>query len=797
MIKQICRLFVLTLLLASGSVCAANYVCGQDLNGDGEISDSSEYQSCVSKNVEMLSNPTASCRAGYTITGDHCEKTTTTPVVIKCSAGTYNNATGKCESTTTQNKTPQCSSGTYNNVSGKCETAVVTAKTETCPAGYTNNNNGTCSITQTATATVSCASGAYNTTLQQCVTTSTTTKLQQCPAGYTNTGQGTCVAYSYTDKVTVCDPDYTYSDKWATCRKLLYTNEAIGQLVYCTSSDAQLLAAETATQDSFFRVNGGSACTLLSKKYAVKAPSYACPSGYTSSGSTCQKVTASVAVVLVCPAGYTSSGATTCSKNTYSTPTYTCPAAYSYNNGMCYQYVTVSVTATCPAGSVDNGTSCVTTTQTAPNWICPTGFTSASATTCAQTTITEAFYECPAQYVRVGMSCTLTDTTSIIYQCEIGSTLNMFAPTCGSGYKYNYQFKLCQKETATSPASSGSCVSKPKETATEGGYFETWSADSCTLWSKKFVTTAPTFAPACTKSASEYYCPIGVNSDCLANNGGAGCSANQCVDIEKEQPTNDGSIDGTMLVDDGKKNSEGECLDQMFIFSGRGQDCKLPGVSNAFKDCCKSNGKALQDSAGSFMSTSQKISAIKNIYGAASEAYTAYNAAIAAGETAAAATNAGVAAAQNYMMVAFDPTSLAISIAIYVVMEYVMKACDPTSMETALLNDSGFCHYVGKYCAKKIKMIGCVQKAKSYCCFNSKLARIIHEQGRPQLSTGINTWGTPGAPLCRGFTPEEFQAVDFGQIDLTEYIDEIQKTAQDQIQKNMENMTNEFIEQTN
>jgi len=301
--------------------------------------------------------------------------------------------------------------------------------------------------------------------------------------------------------------------------------------------------------------------------------------------------------------------------------------------------------------------------------------------------------------------------------------------------------------------------------------------------------------PKCTSSQIDQYCPIGVDNDCLKNNGGSECSANKCIDLDKE-PAEESNIDGSMLVNDGKRNEEGLCLDQMFIFNGRAQDCKMPGVSNAFKNCCKSEGKALSDDAGSLMSAAQTMSTVSHVYSAATEAYTAYNAAIQAGQTAAAAMNSGIAAAQNYMMVAFDPTSLAISVAVYVVMKYLATACDQLSMETALMNDSGYCHRVGTYCKKRIKFIGCVQKAQSHCCFNSKLARIIHEQGRPQLKTGINNWGSPEAPLCRGFTPEEFQSVDFGKIDLSEYIDEIQKNATEQIQKNMSNITSDFIEQT-
>lgn len=84
------------------------------------------------------------------------------------------------------------------------------------------------------------------------------------------------------------------------------------------------------------------------------------------------------------------------------------------------------------------------------------------------------------------------------------------------------------------------------------------------------------------------------------------------------------------------------------------------------------------------------------------------------------------------------------------------------------------CHYVGTYCSEEWALIGCVQSKKVYCCFNSKLARIINEQGRNQLkSFQPDVWGTPENPVCRGFTPEEFQMLDFSKIDLSEFFEDI------------------------
>ena len=528
------RNLLLTLLLLTASSCAfaTNYVCGQDLNGNGEIDDASEYKSCIAKNVIKYTEPNMYCLPGFVINGLVCEKVTNQAATPICPYGTYDPSIGMCRVKTSQ------------QADGRCIT-------------YISGQTG---------------------------------------------GLG------------VNEPAY----------------------------------------DHYFMDN----------RYAIQM---------TDNGQTCRILVKKQAGVYL---------------ETKRAPT----------------------TYTCPGGGQLSGNQCIFEgSPIPPTMTCPPGFTYQGA---------------PFNF------CHKLETSNIIYSCPAGTALNGATP------------------------------------------------------------------PKCTNTALEYYCPIGADSNCLNNNGGSSCSPNKCIDLDTSPPIEEGNIDGSMLVNDGKKNEDGLCLDQMFIFNGRAQDCKMPGASNAFKDCCKSEGKALSDDAGSLMSMSQTMSTVSHIYSAATEAYTAYNAAIQAGQTAAAAMNSGVAAAQNYMMVAFDPTSLAISVAVYVVMKYLATACDQLSMETALMNDSGYCHKVGTYCKKKIKFIGCVQKAQSHCCFNSKLARIIHEQGRPQLKTGINNWGSPEAPLCRGFTPEEFQAVDFGKIDLTEYIDEIQKNATDEIQKSMGNITSDFIDQT-
>jgi len=123
-----------------------------------------------------------------------------------------------------------------------------------------------------------------------------------------------------------------------------------------------------------------------------------------------------------------------------------------------------------------------------------------------------------------------------------------------------------------------------------------------------------------------------------------------------------------------------------------------------------------------------------------------------------------------------SPVGIALAVIAAVVGFFMGGGCDKEDVITVIKRESGRCHYVGSHCIKRLKLgfvKKCVQRGNFYCCFNSKLARIIHEQGRPQLNTDIRSWGSSRHPNCRGFTPEEFASLDFDRIDLSEYFEDI------------------------
>ncbi|MCF6768412.1 conjugal transfer protein TraN [Thiotrichales bacterium 19S11-10] len=74
--------------------------------------------------------------------------------------------------------------------------------------------------------------------------------------------------------------------------------------------------------------------------------------------------------------------------------------------------------------------------------------------------------------------------------------------------------------------------------------------------------------------------------------------------------------------------------------------------------------------------------------------------------------------------------------------------------------------YVGKYCHTQVLGV-CTAEHEVYCVWDSKMARITEDYGRSQVSRG---YGSAEHPDCSGFTMDEFELLDFDQIN---YIDPI------------------------
>lgn len=128
--------------------------------------------------------------------------------------------------------------------------------------------------------------------------------------------------------------------------------------------------------------------------------------------------------------------------------------------------------------------------------------------------------------------------------------------------------------------------------------------------------------------------------------------------------------------------------------------------------------------------------------------------------------------------------------------------CTPDEKKLADLRQKNQCVQVGTYCDEKV-LGQCVRKKTSFCCYGTKLARLIQENGRKQLKLG---WGTPEKPNCDGLSPEHLSKIDFSKIDFSELFADIKKQmvakgqdqalaeiSADRLQNNMTVLTNPAV----
>ena len=93
-----------------------------------------------------------------------------------------------------------------------------------------------------------------------------------------------------------------------------------------------------------------------------------------------------------------------------------------------------------------------------------------------------------------------------------------------------------------------------------------------------------------------------------------------------------------------------------------------------------------------------------------------------------------------------------------------LAGCDGEEALLGQKRQKGQCHFVGTFCAERVLGV-CVTKKSTFCCFGSKLLRILQEQARVQLGMG---WGSAESPDCRGLSPQKLASVDFSKLDLRE-----------------------------
>lgn len=93
----------------------------------------------------------------------------------------------------------------------------------------------------------------------------------------------------------------------------------------------------------------------------------------------------------------------------------------------------------------------------------------------------------------------------------------------------------------------------------------------------------------------------------------------------------------------------------------------------------------------------------------------------------------------------------------------LIMSCPQDATITAMKKDTGLCVEVGSFCSRRLPIFRtCIQRKKSYCCFNSILAKIINQEGKRQRGRGN---GSPQSPDCSGLTADDFNYIDLSLAD--------------------------------
>lgn len=277
-----------------------------------------------------------------------------------------------------------------------------------------------------------------------------------------------------------------------------------------------------------------------------------------------------------------------------------------------------------------------------------------------------------------------------------------------------------------------------------------------------------------------YRCPVTAQTSTTASNCPANvfCLGSSCFNTSY---TNDADFARSMsLMEAAREAGVYLDTDRMQVLKGEANSCR----DRLLKNCCYS------DSAGAGMTNQslfgtgsrlvydvlmnsenrefiyQGVSALLTS-GGFSGSFTSYGVTVAVNGTALPA-GSSVLYAGDSLVIAFDPWSLVIAIIIYVVMS--MMSCNEDEGRLAMQEGAGLCHSIGTYCSSCIKLFGscvsCLEHTTGKCCFNSKLARIVNEQGRVQVAKG---WGSAESPDCSGFTVAQLQSLNFAAMDLSEF----------------------------
>ncbi|WRD78924.1 conjugal transfer protein TraN (plasmid) [Sphingobium baderi] len=442
---------------------------------------------------------------------------------------------------------------------------------------------------------------------------------------------------------------------------------------------------------------------------------YTCPQGGTLQGAICYRTNVTGAsVTYVCPADYALSGRA-CAKSEYrqANVQYSCPSRGHLSGTACNvnEQIAASVSYSCPSGFSLAGSTCSRTDiiGASPVYACPTGyFLTGSSCTRREEQAADPIYVCPTGFVLSGSQCTAVVAAVPHYHCPADFSLS------------GQQCTRTRVEDASAhqqcPAGAiangdGSCHTEDPQSDCgdlQGNPQCTWKYDNC-------LDENPS-ADGCKMIEKVYRCPVPggraeqppsyvCGDDVYCINGDCEAITREASDEFKD------ALVALKAVDTAGKDFD---PDDMHVFPGARDSCHKPifGVVN----CC----------AG-------KVSGLLPL---------------GIGGAALAGAISGNVAALGAVATQFLTTFL----------------CSTEEKMLDVKDRMGFCTFVGSYCSASVLGV-CTTKRKAYCCFESKLSRILQEQGRPQIG---KPFGKPKNEQCEGFTVEEFSRLDLSVMDFTE-----------------------------
>jgi conjugal transfer mating pair stabilization protein TraN len=761
------------------------------------------------QSTSQAATPSYSCPAGYTLTGSVCQEvlTQTASPTYSCPAG-FTVSGSSCTQETSYSATPaySCPSGmTLSGTTCTSPSNYAATATWSCPAGWTLSGSTCSQPTTYQTSTYSCPSGgtisqfryachasqwdlvfSYSnqiyplSTLSDCGSFASEPSCSQ--VSQTSQAPQTTWGNAYGIGSQFTESDYVYSCSGST------NLGTAASSTYCIGTsgcyDESGVAGVPGVPGASY---AGATCTGSSTQGAT--PTYSCPSGGTLSGSTCITSTTQPAdVSYSCPAGGTVSGqncGTTSSQA--ASIQYTCPVGFTLSGGTCTEMLSQGATSSysCPTGTTLSGSQCVaTSTQPATaSYGCPTGYTlTGTMCTGTGTQVANVSYACPTGWTLSGSACNLTSTIAATpaYACPAGMTLSgtqcVASQSASPSYSCPAGFivdgSTCTQNQNQAATASYSC---PTGTTVSGANCIATVAATSSGGAGGMTCMPPTQVCVDSAPATRIVAGVPVTHDCWQWQATYQCgtlsSANDCASLQAKSNC---SFDHEVCLDDPQN---GQCQVRSEVYK-----CTTPAASptspaySCSGDVYCIDGSCTQLPHSASPDLAKALVAMNAMNDAKSQ-FNASNLTIfdgqatgchkplfglvncCAGKVSGLLTGASAAIAMTGLLTGNFTMLLGL-----VTQFLPLLLCSREEMLLDVKDRLGLCHYVGEYCSQHLLFV-CATERKTYCCYQSKLARVIQEQGRAQL--GLD-FGTAKNPTCAGFTVDQFSKLDLSKMDFTE-----------------------------